>query len=123
MLRSLRCSAAIRARRKTRAGLPIPSASSSQPGWGDHYVDSPPGGGVAVLDAPLTSSNGTTITGIEGTSIGPIAPRDFTDANQGATVADFTSGAGSVVVKWGDNSANETLIAGDLSAYSVRPMA
>ena len=31
-------------------------------------LTSPPGGGVTVLDAPLTSSNGTTITGIEGTS-------------------------------------------------------
>ena len=78
-------------------------------------LTSPPGGGVIVLDAPLTSSNGTTITGIEGTSIGPILLGTFTDANQGATVADFTSGAGSVVVKWGDNSANETLIAGDLT--------
>ncbi len=80
-------------------------------------LTSPPGGGVTVLDAPLTSSNGTVITGIEGiptpatTLLGT-----FTDANplppQGSSaITDFTSGGGSTVVNWGDGTAPQTLTA------------
>ena len=79
-------------------------------------MTSPPGGGVTVLDARLTSSNGTTITGIEGSPTGTDLLGTFTDANQFATVADFTTGAGSVVVNWGDGSAPQTLAAADLTA-------
>src|SRR5262249_29723718 len=39
----------------------------------------------------------------------------FTDTNQGATVADFTTGGGSVVVNWGDGTAPVTLPASALS--------
>ncbi len=54
-------------------------------------LTSPPGGGVTVLDAPLSSSNGTEITGIEGISTGTVLLGTFTDANQAATVADYTT--------------------------------
>src|SRR5262249_20350373 len=91
----------------------------------------PPGGGVTVLDAPLTSSNGTELTGIEGNPI-PAAPDEpagltpgpllgtFADANplppQGsAAIADFTSGTGSTVVYWGDGT-SDTL---DATNYAV----
>jgi hypothetical protein len=84
-------------------------------------LTSPPGGGVTVLDAPLTSSNGTEITGVEGIA-NPAATLlgTFTDANQGATTADFlpTPGGngGSVVVNWGDGSAPQMLMAANLRA-------
>jgi hypothetical protein len=70
---------------------------------------------VTVLDAPLTSSNGTTITGTEGLPTGTVLLGSFTDANQYATTADYTSGGGSVVVLWGDGSAPQTLTAGNLT--------
>ena len=59
-------------------------------------ITSPPGGGVTVLDAPLTSTNGTEITGIEGITTGTVLLGTFTDANQASTVADFTTGTGTV---------------------------
>jgi hypothetical protein len=79
-------------------------------------LTSPPGGGVTVVDAKLTSSNGTEITGIEGNTTGPVLLGSFTDANQGATVADFTTPPGSVVVNWGDVTAPEMLPAADIVA-------
>ena len=39
-----------------------------------------------MLDAPLTGSAGTEITGVEGSAIGTVLLGTFTDANQGATV-------------------------------------
>ncbi len=79
-------------------------------------LTSPPGGGVTVLDAKLTSSNGAGINGIEGNTTGAVLLGTFSDANQGATVADFTTPSGSVVVNWGDGSAPETLPAADIVA-------
>jgi PKD repeat protein len=73
-------------------------------------------GTATVVDAALSSSNGPTITGIEGTTTGPVLLGSFRDANQAATVADFTAGGGSVVVNWGDGSAPETLAAANLVA-------
>ena len=78
-------------------------------------LTSPPGGGVTVLDAALSSSNGTTITGIEGNTTGTVLLGTFRDDNQAATVADFTTAPGSVVVNWGDGSAPETLAAANLT--------
>jgi hypothetical protein len=74
------------------------------------------GTGVTVQDARLTSSNGTVITGVEGTATGTVLLGTFTDSNQAATSADFTAGGGSVVVHWGDGSALETLTATDVAA-------
>ena len=79
-------------------------------------LTSPPGGGVTVVDASLMGHNGTLVTGVEGASTGTQLIGTFTDANPGATVADFTSGGGSVVVNWGDGSAPQTLTAADLTA-------
>jgi hypothetical protein len=73
-------------------------------------------GTATVIDAALTSSNGTTITGIEGVTTGPVLLGSFRDNNQHSTVADFTAGGGSVVVNWGDGSAPETLAASALTA-------
>jgi large repetitive protein len=74
---------------------------------------------ATTVDAPLTSSNGTTITGFEGSPTAGAAPGSllgtFTDANQGATVADFTTAPGSVVVHWGDNKPDDTLGASNLT--------
>ncbi len=78
-------------------------------------LTSPAGGGVTVADAPITAS-GTSITGIEGTSTGGVVIATFTDANPGATVADYTSGGGSVVVNWGDGTAPQTLPASALTS-------
>ncbi len=76
-------------------------------------------GTATVIDAPLTSSNGTEITGVEGTTTGTVLLGTFTDANQGATTADFLptggGGGGSVVVNWGDGSALQTLTAANLA--------
>jgi hypothetical protein len=77
-------------------------------------------GTATVVDARLTSSNGPSITGIEGSpTFGPAAGTllgTFTDANQGSTVADFTTAPGSVVVNWGDATAPQTLAAANLTA-------
>ena len=62
-------------------------------------------GTATVLDAPLSSTNGAEISGIEGNTTGTVALGTFTDANQDATVADYTTLPGSVVVNWGDGSA------------------
>ncbi len=70
---------------------------------------------AAVADAPITAT-GTSISSIEGNSTGPVVIATFSDANPGATVGDFTTGFGSVVVNWGDGSAPQTLPASALSS-------
>ena len=82
----------------------------------DHHADQPARRRRHRPRRPLTSSNGTEITGIEGITTGTVLLGTFTDANQGATVADFTTGGGSVVVNWGDGSAPQTLTAANLTA-------
>ena len=82
-------------------------------------LTSPPGGGVTVLDARLTGSSGNAITGVEGSSTGTVLLGTFVDANQAATVADFTTGGGLVVVDWGDGSAPLPLDAGNLTAIGT----
>jgi large repetitive protein len=102
---------------ETPAGLPDTlSVIITTRGGVSTTLTSPPGGGVTVRDAAVVGHNGTVITGVEGTSTGPKLLGTFTDANQGATVADFTAGGGSVVVNWGDGSASETLAAANLVA-------
>ena len=99
-------------RRQPRA-QPDPSASFIHDSVAATMTQPPPGdGGVAVLDSSLTGLAGTEITGVEGNSTGTALLGTFVDANQAATVADFTSGGGSVVVNWGDGSALQTLPAG-----------
>ncbi len=74
-------------------------------------------GTATVVDATITGSTGITFKGTEGmvtpatTLIGT-----FTDSDPAATVADFTTGTGSVVVNWGDGSAPQTLTAANLTA-------
>ncbi|WP_143392959.1 beta strand repeat-containing protein [Fimbriiglobus ruber] len=82
-------------------------------------LTSPAGGGVTVHDAPLTGSAGNTITGTEGNPTGTAVLGTFVDANPTATVADFTTGGGSVVVTWGDGSAPQTLAAANLAAIGA----
>ncbi len=72
-----------------------------------------------VTDARLTGSAGTDITGVEGISTGTVLLGTFVDANQAATVADYTLGGGSVVVNWGDGSAPQTLAASNLAAIGA----
>ncbi len=74
------------------------------------------GGTATVNDAPLSSSGSISITGIEGNTTGPKLIGTFTDANPFATVSEFTTGGGSVVVTWGDGSAPETLPASAITA-------
>ena len=76
-------------------------------------------GNVTVLDAGLMGSEGGEITGVEGASTGPVLLGSFVDSNQAATVADFTSGGGSVVVNWGDGSAPQTLPASDITSIGT----
>ena len=70
---------------------------------------------ATVADAPITAS-GTSITGTEGLSTGNVVIATFTDANPGATLADFTTGSGSIKVNWGDGSAVQTLPASALTS-------
>jgi len=74
---------------------------------------------ATTVDAPLTGSAGNEITGIEGSSTGTVMLGTFIDANQAATVADYTAGGGSVVVNWGDGSAPQTLAASNLAAIGT----
>jgi len=76
-------------------------------------------GTVTVLDAGLIGSEGGEIAGVEGASTGSVLLGSFVDSNQGSTVADYTSGGGSVVVKWGDGSAPQTLPASDITSIGV----
>ena len=86
---------------ETPAGLPDTlSVIITTLGGATTTLTSPPGGGVTVLDAALSSSNGTTITGIEGISTGTVVLGTFHDANPFATVADFT--ATLPIGGWGD---------------------
>jgi hypothetical protein len=102
---------------ETPAGLPDTlSVIITTLGGVSTTLTSPPGGGVTVLDAQLSSSNGTEITGVEGLTTGTVLLGTFTDANQGSTVADFTVAPGSTVVNWGDGSAAQTLTAANLAA-------
>ena len=56
-----------------------------------------------MADAPLSSA-GASIEAVEGTPfVGKLAAT-VTDSNPAATVADFTTGAGSVTINWGDGS-------------------
>ncbi len=97
-------------------GVPVqivdnPGATTTTPAAGS------PGAALAtVLDAPLSSSNGTAITGIEGSSTGAVLLGTFTDANPGATLADFTTSPASIAVNWGDGTPPEALTAANLSA-------
>jgi hypothetical protein len=101
---------------ETPAGLPDTlSVIITTLGGVSTTLTSPPGGGVTVLDAQLTSSNGTEITGVEGITTGTVLLGTFTDGNQGSTVADFTTAPGSTVVKWGDGSTT-SLTAANLAA-------
>ena len=107
-------------RRGDTPGMFNRSTSSSRPRRRGDSVDQPAGGGVTVLDAKLTGSTGNEITGVEGSSTGTVLLGTFTDANQAATVADYTMpGGGSVVVNWGDGSAPQTLAASNLTAIGT----
>lgn len=59
---------------------------------------------ATVADAALAGANGAAISGTEGQAISNATVATFTDANPGATTADFTSGGGSVTVDWGDST-------------------
>ena len=106
---------------ETPAGLPYTlSVIITTLGGATTTLTSPPGGGVTVLDAPLSSSNGTDDHRHRGEHApAPSLLGTFTDANQAATVADFTTAPGSVVVNWGDGSAPETLAAANLTAVGL----
>jgi large repetitive protein len=100
----------------TAAGTPDPlSVVVTTLGGATTTLTSPAGGGVTVADAPITAS-GASITGVEGITTGSVVIATFSDANPDATVADFTTSPGSIVVNWGDGSSPETLTASDVTA-------
>ena len=70
---------------------------------------------ATVADATITAS-GTSISGIEGNSTGSVVIATFIDADPKSTVADFTTGNGSVKVSWADGSALQTLPASALTS-------
>jgi hypothetical protein len=76
----------------------------------------PATGSADVVDAPLGASGSLSVGGIEGLGTGPKLIATFTDRNPSATVADFTTGTGSVVVDWGDNSAPDVLPASAITS-------
>ena len=107
------CSAATPTRRQ---GTFTFTLTSTTPG-GVATTFTPAAGGTAtVVDAPLSASGSISITGIEGITTGPKLIATFSDANPFATVADYTTGGGSVVVTWGDGSAPETLPASAITS-------
>ena len=56
-----------------------------------------------VADAPLVSQ-GATIQAVEGTPFIGTLVATVTDSNPAATIADFTTGTGSVTINWGDGT-------------------
>ena len=68
---------------------------------------------------PLTGTTGNTITGFEGSSTGPSCSGHSSMPTRSATVADFTTPPGSVVVNWGDGSAPQTLAAANLTSIGT----
>jgi hypothetical protein len=78
---------------------------------------------ITVVDAPLASSNGSEITGVEGTATQDTTVLgSFSDANPFATAADFLpttaippGNGGKIVVNWGDTTAPETLGPGNIT--------
>ena len=107
---------------ETPAGTPDPlSVVVTTLGGVSTTLTSPAGGGVTVLDAALTSSNGTEITGIGGSPTGSVLLGTFRDANQAATNLDFLpiadgGNGGSVVVNWGDGSSQTLTDPTDITA-------
>src|SRR5438105_11532926 len=69
---------------------------------------------ATVHDAALTASNGTGFTATEGAGTGTVTVATFTDANPGASAADFAG----TTIDWGDGSpataATVTLSSGTL---------
>jgi hypothetical protein len=85
----------------------VPSSKVADEGTNEvTVVNPPPGGGTAgpidfiVTDAPLTLTGGS-VTGTEGIS-GSFQVASLVDANPIAPATDFTSGAGSILIDWGD---------------------
>jgi hypothetical protein len=68
-------------------------------------------GPVTVGDAPLTAGTLTLTGGTEGVSPGT-ASFTFTDANPGATSADFTVLPGSATISWGDSTTTTGTVSG-----------
>jgi hypothetical protein len=60
---------------------------------------------VTVADAPLASV-GASIQPVEGIPFVGTLVATVTDSNAAATIADFTTGTGSVTIKWGDGSSS-----------------
>jgi hypothetical protein len=96
---------------------------SDQVGGSKVSVIFPPAGPTAgnaatiIADATLTGSTGITFKGTEGIATPATSLiGTFSDSDPSATVADFTTGSGSVVVNWGDGSAPQTLTAANLTA-------
>ena len=96
---------------------------SAQVGGSTVSVIVPPAGPTAgnpattIADATLTGSTGITFKGTEGSATpATTLIGTFTDSDPSATVDDFTTGTGSVVVNWGDGSAPQTLTAANLTA-------
>ena len=71
---------------------------------------------ATIADAPL-SAQGALVQGVEGRGLsnndgatfGQVLLTTFTDANPGATAADYTTAPGSIVVSWGDGTTTEVL--------------
>jgi hypothetical protein len=71
---------------------------------------------ITIADAPLTAA-GSSIVGTEGTPLtAGLLVATFTDSNPAATVADFTTGGGSITLDWGDGTPVVTLPASSIVA-------
>jgi hypothetical protein len=102
----------------TPTGGSVPVTVTANPGATTSV--SPLASTATVAVAPLVPGPSVTFTGTAGvatpatTLIGT-----FTDTNPAATIADFTTAPGSVVVNWGDGSATQTLTAANLTAIGT----
>ena len=71
---------------------------------------------VTVNDAPLTAA-GSSLVGSEGSAIPATAlVATFTDTDPNGTVADFTTGGGSVTINWGDGTPVAAVAAAGITA-------
>ena len=103
-IRSSRFWAATPTPRRPPRACPTPSPSIvTTLGGASTTLTTLPGGGVTVIDARLTSSNGTEITGVEGTTTGTVLLGSFTDANPTGPLSDFTA-----TIAWGATGTGST---------------
>src|SRR5207302_7463292 len=71
---------------------------------------------ATVADAALSATNGAGVTATEGASTGLVTVATFTDANPGASAADFAG----TTISWGDASSSAATVTLSGGTFSVK---